>query len=1159
MGWLSTLFFHVFPCLKPKDVRKTPLPPIYLYDEKKNKKFPGNKVSTTKYSIFSFIFVFLYNQFKHVTNIYFLLVAIISLIPQISATNPVTNVFPLIFVLCISAIKEIIEDIRRWLADRGFNNQKYTAINLNDGSTLETTSAKVRTGTLVELHTNDRIPADCIPLSSTNEDGVVFVQTAALDGETNLKEVFVPKEIVGKDPIQLRGTLYCNPPSEYFNEYNATFHLDLDGQNKDVPVGSNNLLIGGSVVKDTEKAIALVVHCGIHTKLALNQPKLRTKFAHTDSRMNQFVFGIFVFKIIIVAIAAGLSGWYVNYVGRDSWYLDLKTVNIGTYVVKTFFRYFGLMSYLIPISCAVSLEVAKFIQTMFMESDTDFHVYTLDDEGKIVVNTMQAKTSILNDELSLVEYVLSDKTGTLTENMMRFKKASVDGELIDGKDLMTKYKAHYTVENPKMFEDLIQNILNGHVETDTKIAMRENVDVKHATQIEDYLLALALCNEARPKIEGDKMMYQSQSPDEIALCDHALECGVVFFKRTQTTMTVSLFGKILEYKILDVFSFNSDRKRQSVVLETPSGEIVLYTKGADSIIAARMDKEDNFVPTTDHLNSCSEVGLRTLLVTKKVLEKEKYDEWKARYVTAENTLENREEKVSVLQDELETNLKLVGMTAIEDKLQDGVPETIEFLIRGGIKVWMITGDKVETAINIGLSCNLVTQDTELFKIRNAGDEVENKEEFILNRLEEVYKEINEKKEAWKIENTTKKIGCVFEAGALHIMMEHALPLFSKVAISSDVVICSRVTPKQKAMIAQTVKRATKKVVLTIGDGANDVAMINEGDIGVGLFGKEGTQAARASDYALRKFRHVAKLIMFHGRQSLLRNVTLIKMCFYKNSSFFLILFWYSFFSGYSGMSMYDDYTMTFFNIFITSLPPIFVACTDRDLPYQVIKDNPEVHRRILLGSRMSIWSFLDWLQQGIWQSLVIVFEYHFIIGQTDIFAKNGIPGGWAVVSMYITFSGFFMVFFTLMTQVKTWNWWTVFSFVISFLLFILFVLLIAYFPGLSNRDLSRFVFSAVLAQPYFYFLTFFSSVVGVAPNIIRLMCMRYFAPNYYMILQEIYNKKRFEGYGKDRKIVIEGTEEAHEYYSELSKSRPLFNKLPQVPKELAVIDEQHDN
>ncbi|EDR27469.1 phospholipid-transporting ATPase, putative [Entamoeba dispar SAW760] len=1152
MGLISKTFFKIFPCLKPKDVRKIPLPLIYLYDDKKNKKFPGNKVSTTKYSIISFLPLFLYNQFKHVTNIYFLLVAIISLIPQISATNPITNVLPLVFVLCVSGIKEIIEDIRRWIADRGFNNAKYTRVNVSDGNLTSITSAEVRTGYVLELKTNDRIPADCIPLSSSNDDGIVFVQTAALDGETNLKEVFVPKDLNSIDTLKMIGTMHCNPPNEYFNQYNATIKLeDGNGSTKDIPVSAANLLIGGAVIKDTEKCTALVCHCGKHSKLALNQPSLRTKFAHTDARMNQFVFGIFCFKIVIVIVATIAGSLFLVHTGRDSWYLDIEEISVGKNTVQTFFRYFGLLSYLIPISCAVSLEVAKFIQTMLMECDTDFNIYSVDEDGKLITEKMAAKTSILNDELALVEYVLSDKTGTLTENSMMFKMASVDGEVIEGKKLEENFKLYWNIDNEKNgMEVMDKRNEDINYVSDTKITMKEGVDKVKAQAIKDYLLALAICNEARPKKEGNKINYQSQSPDEVALCQQAVDSNVLFFKRTQTMIYVSFFGEILEFKVLAIFSFNSDRKRQSVIVQTHDGQIVMYTKGADSIIAARTIHEDKFEVTNKQLQDFSVVGLRTLLVTKKEISQEQYNEWRKKYDEADSSVAGHDENVALVQNEMEVDLKLIGATAIEDKLQDGVPETIEFLIRGGIKVWMITGDKVETAINIGLSCNLLTKETFICKLRNAPDEVESKEEFTTKKLVEMDEEIDKEIERCKSEGKTYNIGCVFEAGALQIVMDHAKELFRQVILKASVVICSRVTPKQKAMIAKTVKEATKKVVLTIGDGANDVAMINEGDIGVGLFGKEGTQAARASDYALRKFRHVAKLIMFHGRNSLLRNVTLIKMCFYKNASFFLILFWYSFFNGQSGMSMYDDYTMTFFNIFITSLPPVFIACLDKDLSYQVIKDNPEVHRGILRGSRMSLASFLDWLGQGIWQSLLLTFVFHFMLDDVDVYSSNGKAGGWAVVSMYLTFSGFFMVFFTLCTQVKTWNLWTLASFIISLVLFFIFMLLIVYCPGISIRDLSNDVFSIVFRQPYFYLVTLFTVIVGIVPNILRLFCLRFLVPGYYMVLQEIYSDKKFENYGKKRKIVIEGTEEAHTYYHELCLSQPLFNKLPKDQREM---------
>ncbi|KAL7712465.1 Phospholipid-transporting ATPase [Entamoeba marina] len=979
----------------------------------------------------------------------------------------------IVFVLTVSAVKEIIEDFRRYLADSVSNNKKYTKISPFTGERTEISSQKIKSGFLIELHSNDRIPADCIPIDSSNDDGIVYVETAELDGETSLKEVFVPPELLDVDYLALRGVLQAEYPTFNFHQYKATIKTPSHQSEKSVPLSSKNLLLAGAVIRNTDLALCIVAHCGKQTKLSLNQSPVKTKSAHTDTRMNQFVFGIFCMKLLGV-FALTLGSWFfIERTALSSWYLYDDERNTSTEVVSTFFRYFGLLSYMIPISCAVSLELTKFIQTMLMEGDVDFNIFNVGFDGNIEAHKMAAKTSVLNDELGLVEYVLTDKTGTLTENSMVFKKASINGVVYNGNQLSDLYHRYFEITNEKSFNQIVDIIDNGKdIEESTIIALRdieeeiqnenegitidmnnlnkstqslisigdeidmnlnlhgsgniqmdnndsssefnsksvdsndsksipslpkkmdmnENfvLDKSAAQRLEHYLIALAICNEATPKRKGITIRYESQSPDEEALCTQAYSGGFVFYKRTQQFMEISILGELRKYEILANFSFDSD-------LKTPQQKIILYTKGADNIIAERTKKSNLLTVTQQHIDGFGVVGLRTLLVGMKEIDEKVYEEWDVIWKKANSIIEERESAIANAIDLLENDFDILGATAIEDRLQDGVPETIELLLRGGIKVWMITGDKVETAINIGLSCNLITSQTKTFKLRGDSLEVTKENIDVIIRDMTTFKENNEE----------KNVAIVFEGGALIHCMEALLDEFKNVVKIADAVICARVTPLQKAEIAKAVKKATGKVCLTVGDGANDVPMINEGHVGVGLFGKEGAQAARASDYALRKFRHLGKLIMFHGRHSMLRNVTLIKMCFYKNAAFFLIQLWYGFMNGFSGQTLYDDYMMTFYNIFITSLPPVVIACTDRDLSYQVIKDNPEVHREMLRGHRMSLTSFMGWLFHGVWQSLIILVSVFIYFTYCDVFDRTGRSGGWGLVSSYVSYSAFF--------------------------------------------------------------------------------------------------------------------------------------------------------
>lgn len=392
------------------------------------------------------------------------------------------------------------------------------------------------------------------------------------------------------------------------------------------------------------------------------------------------------------------------------------------------------------------------------------------------------------------------------------------------------------------------------------------------------------------------------------------------------------------------------------------GKITLYCKGADSVIFERLSSSlDPEVTgaTQEHLNKFAGEGLRTLCLAKKDLDVVVYDRWRERYHEAVISLDNREEKVSAVYEEIEQQLVLVGTTAIEDKLQDGVPQCIANLAAANIKLWVLTGDKQETAINIGYSCQLLTDEmVDVFTIEGWDyDEVEQElqrcRESINNltthaqgapNCSVVFSESGSSPGSVvppdsfprnaSINNNNSRAGLEAPPGLVHdtsggfalVVNGHSLVqalvpsmelLFLEVASSCKAVICCRVTPLQKALVVDLVKRHKKAVTLAIGDGANDVSMIKSefaitdragvthspaqtvAHIGVGISGQEGMQAVLSSDYSIAQFRYLERLLLVHGRWSYYRMCRFLRYFFYKNFSFTLCHFWYAFFCGFS--------------------------------------------------------------------------------------------------------------------------------------------------------------------------------------------------------------------------------------------------------------------
>lgn len=352
------------------------------------------------------------------------------------------------------------------------------------------------------------------------------------------------------------------------------------------------------------------------------------------------------------------------------------------------------------------------------------------------------------------------------------------------------------------------------------------------------------------------------SPDELALVNAARFFGYFFRERDAANNIVLELpdGSVAEYPLLNVIEFDSTRKRMTVMVRMPDSSVKVMCKGADSVIEKRLSTKDGMVKTSGYLESYAEEGLRTLLLAEKHITDEDYEAWQDKFDEASLATENRDAKIGQVADEMEYGFELVGATAIEDRLQDEVAATISVLKEAGIKVWVLTGDKIETAINIGYSCKVLSNDMGQHII----DATEPAD--ISDQLLDAHKEHRKSKLA--------DHGLIVAGDTLLQITEDPdlCEDFLSLSDKMKVVIACRVSPKQKAEVVQLVKdRYPEKRTLAIGDGANDVNMITTAHIGVGISGLEGQQAARASDYAIGQFKYLRNLLLVHGRESYRKN------------------------------------------------------------------------------------------------------------------------------------------------------------------------------------------------------------------------------------------------------------------------------------------------
>ncbi|XP_035212705.1 probable phospholipid-transporting ATPase IIB isoform X2 [Stegodyphus dumicola] len=961
-----------------------------------NENFPPNIIKNQKYNIFTFIPLVLFHQFKFFLNLYFLVMALSQFIPDVRIGYLYTYWGPLGFVLTVTLIREAIDDFRRYRRDREVNYRKYRK--LTSRGVVQVPSANIKVSDLIIVDKDQRVPADMVFLSTTEKSGACFIRSDQLDGETDWKlrlAVSTTQRLSSADELfQMDASIYAEEPKKDIHSFVGKFtRNDRDGA--EVSLGIENTLWANTVIA-SGTAIGIVIYTGCETRSVMNNSEPRTKVGITDLELNQqtkVLFAAVIGLALVMMLLKGFDGLWYRYL----------------------FRFILLFSYIIPISLRVNLDMGKMVYSWMIQKDKEI-------PGTVV------RSTTIPEELGRLVFLLSDKTGTLTKNEMVFKKLHL-GTVAYGSDSFDEVASHlktaYAPPPPSSSSD----------QSPAKLAlpkMRRTI----VTRVQEAVRALALCHNVTPVYEDDSIclenmasngtdsaeldqdckqsfVYQASSPDEVALVAWTESVGLALIHRDLTSMKLRTAHKqYLNYTVLQIFPFTSETKRMGIIVkEENTGDIIFFMKGADVVMSSIVQYNDWL---DEECGNMAREGLRTLVVAKKVLTEEQYADFEARYNQAKVSIHDRTAKVAAVIESLERDMELLCLTGVEDKLQDNVRPTLELLRNAGIKIWMLTGDKLETAISIAKSSRLVARNQQIHVFQNA-----------LSRTE-VHLELN----SFRRKNDSVLI---IKGESLELCLKFYPKEFMELACQCPAVVCCRCSPTQKAEVVRLIHNQTGKRTCAVGDGGNDVSMIQAADVGIGIVGKEGKQASLAADFSVTQFSHIAHLILVHGRYSYKRSAALSQFVIHRG---LIISTMQAFFSAvfyFASVALYPGFLMVGYATIFTMFP-VFSLVLDKDVSPEIALTYPELYKELCKGRSLSFKTFFIWVIISIYQGGIIMY------GALLLYKAEFIH----IVSISFTaliFTELLMVALT----VRMWHWLMILAELFSLVIYLLSLVFMKHF------------------------------------------------------------------------------------------------------------------
>ncbi|GLE01036.1 hypothetical protein PINS_up009849 [Pythium insidiosum] len=1193
-----------------------------------------NTVITSRFTIYNFIPKLLFYEFSKLANAYFLIISIMQTIKPISNTGGFPASLPaLSIIVLIDMFFACLEDYKRHKADHIANQLPCRKYNRQTKSFEPSKWQLLHVGDVVKVHNREPVPADLVILGvcepePENPAGICYVETKSLDGETNLKlrqGLEATYTILRSDECiaGLEGVVVCELPNNAIHRFNGTLTLQSPNKKKEV-ITANAVCLRGSTLRNTEYIYGLVVNTGPDTKIMMASSDAPIKWSDMETRLNKqitYICGLMIVLCLTGAIASTI--WNSMNLSKEpnqaAWYLydpgaPAIKAPAGYFVIQLLY-YFLLLNSFIPVSLYVSMTSVKFMQSYFMNNDKEMY----HDESD---TPCQVRTMSLNEELGQIDYIFSDKTGTLTCNIMEFRKCSIQGvsygigeteigiaarkrrlaEECDARTvgvappILEESEDEATGKSQRSHRIIRAPFVNYQDDTIFDALNRQDA---HAAQIRAFFEHLAVCHTVMPEKAPDgTVRLSASSPDEQALVAAAACFGYKFAARApgkaileyikpgqvdSPTAVSAPIGSdpnrpVGDYQVLEVLEFNSTRKRMSVITRGPDGQLKLLCKGADTVMYERLRQtnDPNIMQmrnlTLQQMETFASEGLRTLVIASADVDPEFYEGWVERYRTAINDMRQIELRrlgevndIDRCMEEIEVNMEILGATAIEDRLQNGVPDTIHKLRQATIKIWMLTGDKEETAINIGFACRLLTADMERIVISadthpdldSIVDELERYRDFTGSSEPPNSSDVpllkggvlsgnnpmvstppgletsgrgtgattsmatgtiassddasEERRQLTRIESVAAMdamnpdgLALVIDGETLEVALAECPLLLLSVAQQCNAVIACRVSPAQKAELVRLVRENNPEVrTLAIGDGANDVSMIQCAHVGVGISGQEGMQAANSSDYAIAQFRFLARLLLVHGRWNYIRMGKLILYIFYKNVMMNLTQFWYMIFTGFSGQKFFLEWGLQGYNLLFTALPIVLVSTFEQDVPAKYAQNYPVLYRVGQENSHFNTKIVWGWISSCVWESIVI--SLGTIYGMKYLLDSGETPTMWVYGCVAFTIVVLVVTLKLCLHQQMWWAWppTHIIVYMVSFSLWIATAALISFGHSVSSAYWNG-VFTNVFGTKAFWLLVPLLTFTALSRDLMWKGYIRAFRPSYKHLAQEVH-------------------------------------------------------